>query len=110
MILSSNFKGYLSSVAACLHCVTATVICIQSKTENIFSEKASTFTVWSFHNFVLVIFGVILTLGKHNPKGYLSEKTRIMAVVKRVQEWSKALVRQCYAPRDGVSNPASAKG
>ena len=46
---------------------TATMNCIQSKTEN-----------------YCVIFGVILTLGKQTPNSYLPEE--IMPVVKRVQE------------------------
>ena len=67
---------------------TATIICIQSKTENLFSEenKLPLSLCLSFFNFVSVIFGVILTLGKQIPMGYLSDQTSIMPVVKTVQE------------------------
>ena len=41
---------------------------------------------WSFYNFVSEMSGVILTPGKQTPKGYFSEETRIMPVVKSVQE------------------------
>ena len=66
---------------------TATIIGIQSKIDNLFSEKKSFhFHCLSFCNFVSVIFRVILTLGKQTLKSYPSEETRIMPVVKRAQE------------------------
>lgn len=62
---------------------TAT-ICIHSKTENHISQKKK-----SLHNILLplsIMCRAILTLGDQTPKGYFSEETRIMPVVKTVQE------------------------
>ena len=77
---------WLGSIVFLNSPATATIICIQSKT--FFSEKNNLplSQCLSFCNFVSLIFGAILTLGKQTPKGSLSEETRIMPVVKRVQE------------------------
>ena len=66
---------------------TATIICIHSKTQNLFqSEKNLPRPLWlSFCNFDLVILTVILTLVKQIQKCYL-KTPGIIPVVKMIQE------------------------